>query len=113
MILNELKALANEKRLKILYVLAKNDFCQIHIIELTGLNQVDASRSLKTLVDTGLVDCTKRGNRVIYSLSKKMRNEYKSQLDAIINEYNYLSFDVDIDEYAKECEDLVANKPNE
>ncbi len=108
MILNELKALANDKRLKIIYALADNDFCQIHIIELTKLSQVDASRSLKALVETGLVDSRKSGNRVIFSLSKKMREDYKLQLEMIKQEYNYLSFDIDMDEFVKECQNLIS-----
>ncbi len=108
MILNELKALANDKRLKVIYALADNDFCQIHIIELTKLSQVDASRSLKALVETGLVDSRKSGNRVIFSLSKKMREDYRLQLDMIKQEYNYLSFDIDMDEFVKDCQNLIS-----
>ncbi len=107
MILNELKALANDKRLKVIYALAKNDFCQLHIIEISGLSQVDASRSLKALVESGLVDSQKSGNRVIFSLSKKMKEEYKTQLEMIKQEYNYLSFDVDMNDIVDDCRNLV------
>lgn len=107
MILNELKALANDKRLKVIYALTVNDFCQLHIIEMTGLSQVDASRSLKALVDTGLVDSRKKGNRVIFSLSDKMKSDYAVQLDMVRTEYNYLSFDLDIDEFVEECKTLI------
>ncbi|WOO87784.1 metalloregulator ArsR/SmtB family transcription factor [Mollicutes bacterium LVI A0039] len=108
MILNELKALANEKRLKVIYSLSNSDFCQMHIIELTKLSQVDASRSLKTLVDSGLVNSRKEGNRVVFSLSDKMINEYNVQLQQIKKEYNYLSFDVDIEQYIEECKTIIS-----
>lgn len=107
MILKELKALANDKRLKVIYALSNNDFCQLHVIEISGLSQVDASRSLKALVDSGLVDSQKSGNRVIFSLSKKMKEDYKVQLDTIVEEYNYLSFDVDMNEIALDCKNTV------
>lgn len=107
MILNELKALANDKRLKVIYSLANNDFCQLHIIEISGLSQVDTSRSLKALVESGLVDSQKSGNRVIFSLSKKMREEYKTQLEMIKKEYNYLSFDMDMADIVDDCKNLV------
>lgn len=107
MILNELKALANDKRLKVLYSLADNNFCQLHVIQITGLSQVDASRSLKALVDSGLVDSTRKGNRIIFSLSNKMRTEYKAQLEMIKKEYNYLTFDLDLQEIIDDCENLV------
>lgn len=107
MILNELKALANDKRLKVIYALAQNSFCQLHIIKITGLSQVDASRSLKALVETGLVDSQKRGNRVIFSLSNKMREDYKYQLETIVKEYSYLTFDLDVDEIVEDCRNTV------
>lgn len=107
MILNELKALANDKRLMVIYALTISDFCQLHIIELTNLSQVDTSRSLKALVESGLVDSRKKGNRVIFSLSKKMKTDYSLQLDAIRKEYNYLSFDVDMDEFVEDCQTLI------
>lgn len=107
MILTELKALANEKRLKIICVLAKHNFCQFHIIELTKLSQVDTSRSLKALVDCGLVESHKIGNRVIFSLSNKMQVKYALQLVDIEQEYSYLLDNVDITAYAKECENLT------
>lgn len=107
MILNELKALANDKRLKVIFALANNDFCQLHIIQITGLTQVDASRSLKALVESGLVDSQKNGNRVIFSLSKKMKEEYKTQLEMIKQEYNYLSFDMDMNDLVDDCKNLV------
>lgn len=107
MILNELKALANDKRLKVLYALSYNDFCQIHIINITGLTQVDASRSLKALIESGLVVSRKKGNRVIYSLSTKMREDYSVQLQAINNEYKYLSFDVDLNALVDECCNMI------
>ncbi len=103
MILNELKALANEKRLKVIYSLLKNDFCQIHIIEISGLSQVDASRSLKALVEAELVDSRKIGNRVIYSLSSKLKEEYANQLQVIEKEYNYLLSEIDLDKTILDC----------
>lgn len=106
MILNELKALANDKRLKVIYSLANNDFCQLHVIEITGLSQVDASRSLKALVDSGLVDSVRKGNRIIFSLSTKMKTEYRAQLEMIKKEYNYLSFDIDFNELVDDCNNL-------
>lgn len=108
MILNELKALANDKRLKVIYALSTSDFCQLHVIELTGLSQVDASRSLKALVETGLVDSEKKGNRVIFSLSDKMKRDYAVQLELIKAEYNYLSFDLDMEEFVEECKNLIS-----
>lgn len=108
MILAELKALSNEKRLMIIYALTLQDFCQHHIIQITELNQVDASRNLKVLVDCGLVTSIKVGNRVIYGLSDKIKTQYHSQLVKIEEEYNYLTFDIDIDDVKFDCSNLGA-----
>lgn len=107
MILNELKALSNEKRLKIIYALSINNFCQMHVIEISGLSQVDASRGLKILVDSGLVDSEKHGNRVLYSLSEKMIECYREQLTLICEEYKYLSYDIDTVLLIDECKSMV------
>ncbi len=106
MILNELKALANEKRLKIIYSLTIHDFCQVHIMTLTGLSQVDASRNLKVLVDAGLLESQKKSNRVMYKLSDKMAIDYNEQLELIKKEYGYLSYDLDMDELIAGCQSL-------
>lgn len=104
MVLKELKALASEKRLQIIYALSINDFCQVHIIEITGLSQVDISRNIKVLIDNGLVIGKKDGNRIMYSLSQKLINEYPLQLKKVKREYEYLLENVNIDDLIKRCE---------
>ncbi len=104
MILKEMKALANDKRLKILFVLSYNEFCQIHISELTGLGQVDASRSLKQLVDTGFVATRKVGNRVLFSLTDKLELEYGNVLTNLQVEYSDIIIDIDMEQFIQTCE---------
>ncbi len=106
MILNELKALANEKRLKIIYSLSIYEFCQVHIMTITGLSQVDASRNLKVLVAADLLESQKKGNRVMYKLSDKMQLDYSLQLELIKKEYSYLSYDLDIEQLIATCQGL-------
>lgn len=104
MILKEMKALANEKRLKILFVLSHNEFCQIHISELTGFSQVDASRSLKQLVDTGFVATRKVGNRILFSLTDKLELEYGNVLTNLQLEYSDIIIDIDMKQFIETCE---------
>ncbi len=106
MILNELKALANEKRLMIIYSLTIHKFCQVHIMTITGLSQVDASRNLKVLVMAGLLESQKEGNRVMYKLSDKMLINYERQLASIKKQYSYLSYDLDIESLIESCQNL-------
>ncbi len=104
MILNELKALSNDKRLKILFILSYSEFCQIHISDLTGVSQVDASRNLKQLVDTGFVSSRKVGNRVLFTLTDKLEDEYGEFVPRLQNDYSNLITNVDISQYIEMCE---------
>lgn len=106
MIINELKALANEKRLKIIYILTIRDFCQTHIAEIANLSQVDCSRNLKILIDAGLVIGDKRSNRVIYRLEQKFVDEYQPQVEKIKEQFSYLLYDIDIERIGVECDNL-------
>lgn len=108
MILDELKALGNEKRLMIVYALNLSEFCQIHIEKITKLGQVDISRHGQMLIDAGLVETRKKSNRVIYSLSAKMRVDYKIQLEYISDYYKYLLDEVEIGEITQECKEFIS-----
>jgi len=62
------KAIADESRLRILGMLKGKSLCVCEIAEVLGLAQSTASRHLKVLEDSGLVDRRKGGLWVEYSL---------------------------------------------
>lgn len=68
-VVQRLKALADEKRLRILLQLAEGERCVCDLAEDLGAGQSLLSFHLKTLKEAGLVSDRKQGRWVHYSLS--------------------------------------------
>lgn len=66
-----LKAIADETRLKIIYLLQKKNLCVCEIVEFLALPQNLVSHHLKVLREEGIVTFKKNGLRVTYLLDKK------------------------------------------
>jgi ArsR family transcriptional regulator len=66
-----LKVLAEENRLRILCMLGKGEHCVCQIIEYLDLSQSLISHHLKSLKDAGLIEDSKRGLWVYYSLTPR------------------------------------------
>ncbi len=62
-------ALADPRRLQILYVLAKQDLTVSQLTQMLGISQSTTSRHLKILRSRGLVRATRKGQSVVYSLT--------------------------------------------
>ncbi len=75
-IVNFLKALSEENRLKILCILQKGELCVCDIWQYLDLPQNLVSHHLKVLKDFGLVESKKEGTKVIYSLISKNTKKY-------------------------------------
>ncbi len=68
--LDQLKALADRNRLRIVAALMKsNELCACHIVELLGVTGATASRHMDLLIRSGLVASRKDGRWVHYKLS--------------------------------------------
>lgn len=81
---NFLKAISEENRLKILCLLQKDNLCVCDIWENLNLPQNLVSHHLKVLKDFGLVESKKEGTRVIYSPNLKMTKNYINLLSHYI-----------------------------
>ena len=66
-----LKVVADETRLKIIYLLQKNNLCVCEIVEFLALPQNLVSHHLKVLREEGIVTFEKNSLRVTYFLDKK------------------------------------------
>jgi len=75
-LVNFLKAISEENRLKILCILQKGELCVCDIWKHLGLPQNLVSHHLKVLKDFGLVESKKDGTNVIYSLNSKNTKKY-------------------------------------
>jgi len=66
-----LKVIAEENRLRMLCILKKGERCVCQIIEYLDLSQSLVSHHLRCLKDAGLIQDSKRGLWVYYSLTEK------------------------------------------
>jgi len=66
-----LKIVSEESRLKLLCILRRGEHCVCEIMEHVDLSQSLISHHLKDLKDIGIVQDSKRGLYVYYSLTKK------------------------------------------
>ncbi|XTP54252.1 metalloregulator ArsR/SmtB family transcription factor [Niallia sp. Krafla_26] len=69
-----LKLLGDKTRLTMVKMLDTNDYCVCEFVEIFKMSQPAISQHLRKLKDAGLVQETKRGQWVIYSLNRE--NEY-------------------------------------
>lgn len=82
-IVDVLKALSDETRLRILNLLYSRDLCVCDIVEALQITQTKASRHLRYLKNAGLVDDRKQAQWVYYSAVKNKDYEF---LNSIIYE---------------------------
>ncbi|MFZ3085119.1 MAG: metalloregulator ArsR/SmtB family transcription factor [Candidatus Hydromicrobium sp.] len=81
-----LKALADENRVRILYLLSeRKDLCVCEIREIIGLSQPTISSHLKLLENSGLVTYSKDGKWVNYSMNPDLNVKLKQMLNDIFS----------------------------
>src|SRR3989304_7173636 len=81
-----LKALADENRIRILYLLReKNGLCVCEIREIIGLSQPTISSHLKVLENNELVTFNKDGKWVNYSMNPDLNVKLKQMLNDIFS----------------------------
>ncbi|NLO88783.1 MAG: winged helix-turn-helix transcriptional regulator [Clostridia bacterium] len=80
-IVNTLKALSDETRLRIINLLYEKELCVCDIKETLKITQTKASRHLSYLKNAGLVEDRKQAQWVYYSLIK---NESIKFLDSLV-----------------------------
>jgi len=83
-VVNFLKAISEENRLKILCILQKGELCVCDIWQYLDLPQNLVSHHLKVLKDFGLVESKKESTKVIYFLNSKIAKEYIKLLSQYI-----------------------------
>jgi len=81
-----LKALADENRVRILYLLSeRKDLCVCEIREVIGLSQPTISSHLKLLENNELVTFNKDGKWVNYSMNPDLNVKLKQMLNDIFS----------------------------
>ena len=81
-----LKALADENRIRILYLLSeRKNLCVCEIREIIGLSQPTVSSHLKVLENNELITFNKDGKWVNYSLNPDLNIKMKQTLESIFS----------------------------
>ncbi len=81
------KALSDQTRIKILWLLLKSDqnLCVCELVDAIGENQYNVSKHLKILKHCKLVKSFKKGRWVFYSIVKSENNFYHFIFKAILS----------------------------
>ncbi|BAE86462.1 ArsR/SmtB family transcription factor [Desulfitobacterium hafniense] len=82
-IVDIMKALSDETRLRIINLLFIKDLCVCDIVETLEITQTKASRHLKYLKNAGLVEDRKKAQWVYYSAVRNTNNKF---IDSLIHE---------------------------
>ncbi|MDL2293034.1 metalloregulator ArsR/SmtB family transcription factor [Ruminococcaceae bacterium OttesenSCG-928-D13] len=81
------KALADETRLKIICQLrGGEELCACNILENLSITQPTLSHHMKTLTESGLVNCRKDANWMRYTINGQRLDEMQQFLDGLKNE---------------------------
>jgi len=89
-LLNIMKALGDETRLRILNLLNEGELCVCELEHLLDINQSNASRHLNKLTVAELIVFEKRALYVYYNINKKVYDEFPLLLELINTELKRL-----------------------
>jgi len=85
-ILEILKILSDETRLKIVSLLAENELCVCELMEALRMSQSRISNHLRILRNTGIIEAKREGKWIFYSLAKDTMDKVLWEIvQAIVN----------------------------
>lgn len=112
-----LKALADENRIRILNILNMGELCVCEIESILELNQSNVSRHLNKLSTLKIIRSFKKAQFVYYTLNKDMLEQHPFISDILNNELIKVKEclkDIERLKYLKEnhisCEDIISGK---
>ena len=98
--LDILKALADETRLRIISQILKSEMCVCEIEECLGLTQSNASRHLTILKKAGILESYKNAQWTYYKVSDEFFRENKELYEYLVNKISKLpNYENDCDKF--------------
>lgn len=82
----KLKAISDQKRLKIVDMLSCGELCACEILEKFDITQPTLSSDMKKLEEAGLVKSRRQGKNTYYMLNKKVLEHFLEQLEYIFGD---------------------------
>jgi ArsR family transcriptional regulator len=79
-----LKAIADENRLQMINLLSCENLCSCHFVNILDISQPNVSHHLKILKEAGLINASKRGRWIDYSLNEENIALIKNELNNIL-----------------------------
>ncbi|MGM0500618.1 MAG: ArsR/SmtB family transcription factor [Bacillota bacterium] len=79
-----LKAIADENRLQMINLLSCENLCSCHFVNILDISQPNVSHHLKILKEAGLINASKRGRWIDYSLNEENIALIKNKLNNIL-----------------------------
>ncbi|MBA4374342.1 MAG: ArsR family transcriptional regulator [Thermodesulfovibrio sp.] len=105
-VVQTMKLLSDENRLRILMVLAKKELCVCQIMGVLEISQSLVSKNLHQLAAAGFLEERREGKLVYYALSKSMTSLQRSLLALLTDELKGDTiFNMDL-QSLKECEEF-------
>jgi ArsR family transcriptional regulator len=99
-----LKAIADETRLRIISQILKSEMCVCEIEECLGLTQSNASRHLTILKKAGVLDSYKNAQWTYYKVSDEFLRDNKELYDYLVSQTSKLPC------YENDCDNFNACK---
>lgn len=78
------KALGDENRLKILYLVFNGANCPCRLLRELPIEQSTLSHHMKILCDAGIVEAKKNGTKINYSINSEVNETVKTFIDDLI-----------------------------
>ena len=86
------KALSDKNRIEIIKLLSDKEICACKLLEQFEIKQPTLSHHMKILVETGLVNMTKKSTWSYYTLNYDKLNEFKQFIDdCMSNKYSLIT----------------------
>ena len=76
-ILELIKALSHENRLRIINLLKEQELCVCEMESIMGINQSNASRHLAKLKQAGIIEDEQKAQWVYYKLNQKLLHQHR------------------------------------